>query len=154
MAMAIKLHEFLDSRCVGYKLIEHPYTNASMQTAEAAHIPGKLLAKSVVLEDNQGYLMAVIPASKHVDLGAIHRKYHRHLGLTTEDKLKTLFPDCELGAIPPVGQEYGMDVIVDDSLAHCSDIYFEAGDHTHLVCVNGRDFMQVVEHCDNGTYCC
>lgn len=152
MAIAITLHEYLDNRCIGYKVIEHPYTNASMQTAQAAHIPGKQLAKCVVLEDEQGYLMAVIPSDKHVDLGSLHRQFNRQLGLTTEDKLRTLFTDCEPGAIPPVGEAYGIDVIVDDSLAHCSDVYFEAGDHTHLIQVNGKDFMQVVEHKSDGCY--
>ncbi len=152
MAIAITLHEYLDNRCIGYDVIEHPYTKASMETAQVAHIPGRLLAKSVLLEDDQGLLMAVIPSTSHVDLGLIHRHFNRHLGLSTEDNVSRVFPDCELGAIPPIGEAYGIDVIVDDALDHCPDVYFEAGDHTHLIHVNGKDFMQVVEHIEHGQF--
>lgn len=152
MAIAITLHEYLDSRCIGYDVIEHPYTNASMNTAQVAHIPGRMLAKSVLLEDDEGFLMAVIPSTSHVDLGALHRRFDRRLGLSTEDKLNRLFSDCEPGAIPPIGEAYGLDVIVDEALGHCPDVYFEAGDHTHLIHVNGKDFMQVVGHLEHGRY--
>ena len=83
---------------VHYDMIAHQRTRDSNHTAQAAHIPGDRLAKCVMLEDDKGYLMAVIPASHKVDLGAVHRQLNRALGLATDRELVELFKDCEPGA--------------------------------------------------------
>lgn len=145
MAMAMTLQEYLMNSEIDYEILKHSYTEASMETAECAHIPGKQLAKSVMLEDENGrYLLAVIPSSYHIDLGKLHRQFQVRVGLATEQELAEIFDDCELGAIPPIGDAYGVDVIMDDSLEECTDIYFEAGDHTSLVHLSGENFKQLM----------
>jgi Ala-tRNA(Pro) deacylase len=97
-----------------------------------------------MLEDSEGYVMAVLPATHKVDLGAVHRQLNRTLGLATDRELTDLFKDCEPGAIPPLGRTYGVETILDESLDGLQDIYFEAGDHITLVHVTGRDFLRLM----------
>ncbi len=152
MAIPITLLEYLEWKGVDYELIEHPHTSSSMKTAESAHIPGDQLAKGIVLEDENGYLMAILPATHRLELSKIHRQFNRRLGLVTEQELGDLFTDCDEGAVPPVGEAYGFDVVMDDSLANCSDIYFEAGDHTDLVHVSGNDFRCLMADAKHGQF--
>jgi len=140
MAIAIRLADYLIEQGVDYDVICHPHSSTSMETAQLAHVPGDHLAKSVVLEDDRGYVLAVLPASCRVDLGELHRLTNRNLDLATEYELGALFEDCEPGAVPPFGTVYEMDTIVDDSLAEAPDIYFEAGDHEQLIHVSGETF--------------
>ena len=151
MSIATTLREYLENEGIEYDILAHPSTQSASETAHAAHIPGDLLVKSVVLEDEQGYVMAVIPSTRRVEIGKLSKQLNRRLGLATENELSRLFDDCETGAIPPIGQAYGMDVVIDDDcLAQRSDVYFEGGDHMDLVHVSGRDFqtlMREVRHC-------
>lgn len=145
MAIAITLKEYLADAGVSYELLKHSPTGDSRQTAKVAHIPDDLLAKAVLLEDDDGrYLLAIIPADRHIDFGKLHRDYHIQLGLATEAELDNIFEDCASGAIPPVGEAYGIDVMLDNSLDNCPDIYFEGGDHVHLVHLRGEDFKQLM----------
>lgn len=147
MAIAITLKEYLADAGVSYELLKHSPTRDSTQTAEVAHIPGEYLAKAVMLEDEDGrYLLAIIPSNHHVDLGKLHRQFKIQLGLTTEVELGKVFDDCEEGAIPPVGEAYGIDVMLDSSLDECPDVYFEGGDHVHLVHIKGEDFRHLMPH--------
>jgi Ala-tRNA(Pro) deacylase len=96
--------------------------------------------------------MAVIPATHHVELGLLGRQLNRQLGLATETELSQLFRDCNVGAIPPIGQAYGVDVIMEDSLSDCADIYFEAGDHTELIHMRGTDFLKLMSAASHGHF--
>ena len=129
---------------IHYDVIGHPSTRDSMHTAEAAHIPGDQLAKCVLLEDETGFLMAIVPATHRVELGALRRQLSRRLGLATEAELGGLFTDCQPGAIPPLGMAYGIETVLDESLTECTDIYFEAGDHLNIVRVTGKDFLKLL----------
>ena len=151
MAMALTLRKFLAEHGIAYDILSHPHTSSSMNTAEAAHIPGNNLAKSVILEDEDGYLMAVIPATHHVKIGKVNHAVNRHMGLATESELETLFSDCELGAIPAIGQAYKMDTIVDENLQRCSDIYLEAGDHEDLIHIKGSSFRKLMKNSRHAT---
>jgi Ala-tRNA(Pro) deacylase len=144
MSIAASVEIYLSQTGVPYEVIEHPRTSDSTHSAQAAHIPGDQLAKCVMLEHDGGYLMAVVPATHHVDLGVLHQRLGRELGLATEAELSGLFRDCEQGAIPPLGDAYGIDAIVDQSLVGVDDVYFEAGDHCALVHVSGRDFLRLM----------
>jgi Ala-tRNA(Pro) deacylase len=103
-------------------------------------VPGNRLAKSVILGDEQGYLMVVLPSNRQVNLGELHRQLNRNLGLATESELGSLFTDCETGALPAMGPAYGLETVVDDLLAEQPDIYFEAGDHEQLIHVSAEVF--------------
>src|SRR4030081_2620449 len=128
MTIAASVKDHLSRQGVRYELIAHERTRDSNHSAQAAHIPGGQLAKCVMLEDDEGYVMAVVPATHKVDLGAVHRQLNRDLGLATDRELVELFKDCERGALPPVGLAYGIATILDQSLVDAPDIYFEAGD--------------------------
>lgn len=152
MAMAITLQKYLDHKGVKYEIIHHSYTSSSMQSAQAAHVSGDYIAKSVVLEDDIGYLMAVVPATHHVQFRILQETLDRRISLATEQQLKDLFNDCDAGAIPPVGDAYGMVVVMDESLTACPDIYFEAGDHEDLVHVSGVDFQVLMASAGKGRF--
>jgi Ala-tRNA(Pro) deacylase len=152
MAIARSVHEFLKSHDVDYELVEHPRSVSSMRTAQAAHIPGERLAKSVLLEDDKGYLMAVIPSTHHVDLGKLHRQLNRRVGLAIEQEVAELFGDCDRGAIPAIGAAYRVDAVVDDALLQQPDVYFEAGDHEALVHMSGREFSLLMAGLPHGGF--
>ena len=144
MAIATTVSNYLAEHDVAYDVLTHPHTATSGESAEAAHVPGARLAKSVVLEDDHGYLMVVLPSNRQVNLGELHRQLNRNLGLATEGELGSLFSDCEIGALPAVGPAYGMETLVDDALAEQSDIYFEAGDHEQLIHVTAETFQSLL----------
>jgi Ala-tRNA(Pro) deacylase len=144
MTIAASVQHYLDQEGVEYDTIAHSRTRDSSHTAQAAHVPGDRLAKCVMLGDDNGYLMAVIPASHRLDLRAIRLELNRELGLATEREILELFKDCDPGAVPPLGYAYGIDMILDQSLADTPDAYFEAGDHESLIHVSGRDFLKLM----------
>jgi Ala-tRNA(Pro) deacylase len=144
MTIAVSVQDRLAREGVPYNIITHEHTRDSAHSAQAARVPGDRLAKCVMLGDDSGYVMAVIPTTHKVDLGAVHRELSRELGLATERELTDLFKDCEPGAIPPLGSAYGIDVVLDHNLADAPDVYFEAGDHTSLIHVSGRDFLKLM----------
>jgi Ala-tRNA(Pro) deacylase len=152
MAVAITLQEYLNRWGVDYEVVRHPHTDSSLKTAEAAHVPGDKLAKCVVTEDYQGYLMVVLPASHQVEFDLLDEKLDRRLELATEQELADIFTDCEIGAIPPLGEAYGIDVALDESLKDCEDIYFEAGDHAELIHLQGNDFRDLMAGAETGQF--
>jgi Ala-tRNA(Pro) deacylase len=150
MTIAASVQDHLNREGVRFETIPHEHTRDSTHSAQAAHIPGDQLAKCVMLEDAQGYVMAVLPATHKVDLGAVHRQLDRKLGLATDRELADLFKDCEPGAIPPLGRAYGIETILDESLTGAADVYFEAGDHETLVHVTGPDFQRLMADTPRG----
>ena len=152
MGIAITLREYLDSTDLQYDVLPHTHTGSSSETAQASKISGEQIAKAVILEDEDGYLMAVVPATHRVDLGVLHKQMGRRVGLATELELEDIFMDCEPGAIPPLGQAYGIDVMIDDSLNELDDVYFEAGDHYDLIHLRGKDFSMLMEDAEHGSF--
>lgn len=144
MTIAASVRQYLAHEGVEYDTITHSRTRDSSHSAQAAHIPGDRLAKCVMLGDDNGYLMAIIPSSHRLDLRAVRQELNRDLGLATERELMELFKDCEPGAIPPLGCAYGIDMVLDQSLGDTPDAYFEAGDHESLIHVSGRDFLKLM----------
>ena len=152
MAVAITLQHYLDDLGVEYEVVAHPYADNGLDTAAKAHIPPDKLAKSIMLEDEGGYLMAVCPASKRIKLGELYREINRRLEFADETELADMFGDCVLGAVPPVGELYGVDVVVDMDLFMQPDVYFEAGDHEQLVHIRGEDFQDLLRGVQRGYY--
>lgn len=150
MAIAITLKDFLETSGVHYDIVDHPYSVSSMYTATEAHVSGEQLAKGVVLKDDKGYLVAVVPATHHVQLGKLRKQYNRYFSLADERDLHALFYDCSVGAVPPIGDAYGVDVIFDDRLNECGDVYFEAGDHMDLVHVSAAEFRSLMGNARHG----
>ncbi|MCC6207713.1 MAG: YbaK/EbsC family protein [Gammaproteobacteria bacterium] len=140
MAIARSLERYITREGFDFDIVVHPHTMSSMETAQAAHIPGDALAKAVILEDEDGYLMAVIPATHHVNLGMLRKDLGRPLRLAAERDIAHIFDDCVAGAIPPIGRIYGLPSVVDEALSERSDIYIEAGNHEELVHLDGGEF--------------
>ena len=145
MAIAITLKNYLDSMGAHYEVVAHAPTHSSLQTARAAHVPPEHLAKPVILEDDDGYLMAVVPSNRQVRLGELSKQMSRHLRLATENELRDLFRDCALGAIPPLGTAYGLETVMDDTLPLQEDVWFEAGDHEDLIHMQGAEFASLMQ---------
>ncbi|KWR91945.1 aminoacyl-tRNA deacylase [Cupriavidus sp. IDO] len=152
MALASTLANCLSSKNAQYDIIRHPYTLSSMATAEAAHVPGDRLAKTLLLEDESGYVAAVIPSSHHLQMAAICEQTGRKLVLAHEDEVREVFKDCDLGAIPPIAMAYGMQTYVDDSLMKQPDVYFEAGDHQELVHMSVDQFSALMSDATQGHF--
>lgn len=149
MGIAGTLREYLEQHSVLYEVQPHRYTRTSSETAREAHVSGDQLAKPVVVEDADRYLVVLVPASCRVDFTALRHAFGRQLGLATEPEVETLFRDCAPGAVPAIAQAYGLDVAVDDELLDLEQVYFDAGDHSELVRVSGeafRDLMAAVPH--------
>jgi len=154
MAIALTLQEFLDWEDVNYTVVQHPFTLSSLSTAEAAHIPADHLAKTVVLVDDYGFVMVVVPANQHIDLTRLQKIYNRNFTLANEAEITDLFYDCEQGAIPALGEAYGFEVLVDDTLLRENDtIYVEGGDHCALIELKSQDFKQLMAHAECGAFC-
>jgi len=146
MTVATTLQDYLESRGIAYDIVEHPHTDSALRAAEAAHVPGDQVAKPVLLGDEHSYLLAVIPATHQLELERLNHMLARSLELLNEDQIEETFSDCERGAIPAVGQPYGVDVVVDPALVHQSEVYFESGDHEHLIHVHGEVFRGLMAH--------
>ena len=144
MPIAQRLKWYLDHHGVAYEVIPHPRTESSLETAQAAHVDEGHVVKCVLLEDERGYLLAALPASRRVWLEDVREQLERPLELATEPELGDIFDDCQIGAIPPVGRAYGIPTVVDEGLLRLEDIYFEAGDHEDLVHVKGAEFARLM----------
>lgn len=144
MSIASRLSQYLADAQVDYEVVEHFAAPSSSRTAEAAHVPGDRLAKAVLLRDEGGCLLAVVPSTHQIDLGAVRALVHRQLQLASESELGRFFPDCDLGAAPPVGAAYTLDTIADESLKGQPDVYFEAGDHHRLIKVSEEAFAKLM----------
>ncbi len=152
MGMAISLQKFFESHPLHYSIVAHDHTETSQQTAAAVHKTGYKVAKSVLLKDDDGYLLAVLPACYRLHLGQLHRALNRNLGLATEAEVATLFGDCAIGAIPPAGMLYDLETIVDEALLEQEDIYFEAGDHERLIHMKRKDFSKLLGDAMRGNF--
>lgn len=155
MTIASTLKRHLEGGGVVYELLNHPMTGSSSETAQSVHISGDRIAKTVVLRDGavgDGYLLAVLPASHHLSLEMLQAWLGRSVALASEQEIGKLFPDCDLGAIPPTGEAYGLDVVLDDSLAGLDEVYFEGGDHQTLIKVGGDQFRRLLSGARQGCF--
>jgi len=140
-----KLKTFLDSHDIGYVSISHSPAYSAQAIAEVAHIPGKELAKTVIVGIDNRFAMVVLPASCRVQLGHLKAAVSAsHVELATEAEVENLFPDCEKGAMPPFGNLYDLDVYVAEQLTEDEEIAFSAGLHTEVVRLSYKDFDRLV----------
>lgn len=154
MSLSPAVETYLNRSNIGFDVLEHPKSITSMQTAHSAHVTPTQLAKAVIIKDQDRYMMCVLPASHILVMNWINRDYSGHFKLATENELSPLFPDCETGAIPAVGQAYGIKVVWDNALRHASEIYFEGGDHRHLIHLGHDEFILLMRNSDNATISC
>jgi Ala-tRNA(Pro) deacylase len=152
MSISATVRHYLDASQTPYDLVPHSRAFTSMETAEAAHVPGDALAKSVLVKGHGRYALVLLPATHQVRLDALRERFGQAFSLAQEHEIRSLFKDCETGSIPPFGDVYGIDVIVDDALLRLDDVYFEAGDHEELVHVSGEDFGKLLTKAKHGHF--
>jgi Ala-tRNA(Pro) deacylase len=141
-----KLKRFLDENNVPYVTITHSQAFTAQQVAASAHIKGKEMAKTVIIKINDKLAMAVLPATFHVDFHLLKEVTgNENVVLAHESEFKSIFDDCELGAMPPFGNLYNMDVFVAQSLTEDEEIAFNAGTHSELIRMKYSDFQRLVK---------
>ena len=154
MSIPSHLSSYLDQRGTRYEVCMHDHSRTSAETARCANVRPSQLAKSVILEDETGCVMAVVPADKMVMLGEFSRMVGRHrLRLADEARVAMLFEDCDRGAIPPVGMAWGIPTIVDDELEINDVIYMEGGDHERLLRMSREQFHDLMRAQPHGNFC-
>jgi Ala-tRNA(Pro) deacylase len=142
---ATKIKEFLDSRGVKYVSIRHSPAFSASEVAASAHVSGRDFAKTLVVKIEGAMAMVVLPANRRLVLSDLREMLESpHVTLANETEFRDAFPDCELGAMPPFGNLYGMSVYVAANLADEPEIAFNAGTHTEVIKLAYADFAQLV----------
>lgn len=144
MGIARTVQTFLANRGVSYDVLTHQPTSHALATARACDVSRDTLAKGILIRRKDGYLLAVLPASRKVRLADLAAWLNEPVALATEAEVTQVFADCEPGSVPPVAGAYGLSGVVDDSLEGFDHIYFEAGDHCSLLHVTGRGFHRLM----------
>ncbi len=152
MAIADTVKDYLARKSIDYELVEHPHSGSSHETALASHIAEDHIAKGVIVKDATGYAMVVVPASCYVEMKHLRKELVREFELVEEAEFSMLFPDCEPGAVPPIGPAYQIETILDESLSSLANVYLEAGDHEHLVHLSGDNFKALLSGIRHGHY--
>lgn len=141
-----KLKEYLDRHAVKYVTIDHSTAFTAQEVAASAHIPGQSMAKAVMLLIDDKMAMGVLPASYQIDLDRLRYATDAHsVKLANENDFKDTFPGCEVGAMPPFGNLYGIKVYVDETLTEDDEIVFNAGTHNQLIRMSYDDFERLVK---------
>jgi len=143
---AKKLKEFLDNNQIKYISIKHSPAYTAQEIAAKSHISGKEMAKTVIVRVNNKVAMAVLPASFKIDFEALTEVTgSENVTLAGEQEFKDMFPDCEIGAMPPFGNLYDLDVYVAQTLSEDEEIVFTAGNHSELIRMSFKDFERLVK---------
>jgi Ala-tRNA(Pro) deacylase len=141
-----KLREFLDSHNIRYLILSHSIAYTAQGIAALTHISGNELAKTVIVRIDGDLAMAVVPASRHVDLSMLKQVAGAQaVELASEEEFRDKFPDCEAGAMPPFGNLYAMVVYADESLVSKKEITFNGGTHRELLRMDWVDLARLVE---------
>ena len=141
-----KLKRFMDDQNIKYITIYHPRAYTTQEIAASAHISGKEVAKTVIIKVDNRMAMAVLPATDRIDFDLLKRLAGAtRIELATEQEFEDMFPGCEVGAMPPFGNLYDMDVYVAESLLEDEEIAFNAGSHTELIKLSMKDYAKLVK---------
>lgn len=145
MPILKRLQDYLDEHQISYQLIRHQEAYTASEIAHTLHISGKMLAKVVIVKTDRRFVMAVLPSNHKVDFERLTEVLEgEHVRLATEGEFQELFPDCGVGAMPPFGNLYGLEVFVDQSLTEDEEILFQAGNHLRVMKLRYQDFADLV----------
>lgn len=146
MGVLRRLKDYLDENKIKYVKITHSSAYTAQEIAASTHIPGKELAKTVIVRVNDGFAMVVLPASRRINFDQLKDVIgNNEIRLAEEDEFKGLFPDCEVGAMPPFGNLYNLPVYVASALTEDKEIAFNAGTHTDVIKISYSDFEKLVK---------
>ena len=142
----MRLDEYLQQHGVAYEKHTHPLTYTSQGLADAEHVSGRFVAKPVIVRGDHGFVMCVVPAPQHVELSRVAEVLRDdHVRLATEQEMTGLFPECELGAEPPIGALFGLTTVMDQQLEDDEYLVMQAGTHTDAVRLRRADYERVAE---------
>ena len=140
----MSLQSYLDELGVHYRVSRHDETYTAQDLAAAEHISGRQVIKPVIVQADGQFVMCALPASYRVDLDELREQLLAdHVQLADESALREKFPDCELGAAPPIGRLYGMPTVMDESLFADDKVTFQAGTHCDAVTMSLADYRRV-----------
>ncbi len=143
--ISLRLKKFLDENKVPYETQMHRVAYTAQQVAAEEHVPGRMMAKTVIVQSKGAFAMAVLAAHRRVDLATLRQALKdADVRLASEAEFASLFPDSETGAMPPFGNLYGLPVYVDEMLAKDSEIVFNAGTHRETIKIKFTDFLKLV----------
>lgn len=146
MALSPKVKDYLESKHIGYQLLEHEAAFTAQEIAGAQHLPGRNVVKTVIVNADGQFVMCVLPAVHRIDFSKLKNILKaRDVHLAEESEVASLFPDCEVGAEPPFGQVYGLKVYADKILEENEEIAFNAGTHTDMLRIKYKDFVRLVK---------
>ena len=142
----MNIQSYLDEMGVAYRLTRHPDAYTAQDLAMLEHISGRRVIKPVVVRADGEFVMCALPACHRIDLDELRNQLRAtQVELADEARLRDLFPDCELGAEPPIGRLYGMTTLMDESLTHDDRVTFQAGTHTDAVTMTLHDYRRVAQ---------
>jgi Ala-tRNA(Pro) deacylase len=144
MSVSARLKDYLDENNIKYTSMTHSRAYTAQEIAATLHVPGKELAKTVMVKVDGQLAMVVLPAPRQIDFERLRDSIGaQHVELASEDEFINRFPDCEIGAMPPFGSLYGLPVYAAQSLAHDEEIVFNAGTHVDAIRMNYADFARL-----------
>jgi Ala-tRNA(Pro) deacylase len=140
----MRLDDFLNNRHVHFEKLPHRRTYTANRMAQALHVKGREVAKTVLLRTESGHMLAVLPASHHIDLEQLRIDLgDERVAIAAEEEMDSLFPDCERGAMPPFGSLYHLSTLMDESLAEDENIVFEGSDHEQAIRMSLHDYETI-----------
>ena len=146
MVIPVRLKDYLEEHGVNYQVLYHQRVYTAQEVAASQHVSGKELAKVVMVRVDGKLAMVVLPASSMVDLKRLKEVFpEKKVKLAQEEEFQGIFPDCEIGAMPPFGNLYDLEVYVDTALAERSHIVFQAGSHVETIRIAFKDFAHLVQ---------
>ncbi|HEV3145168.1 MAG TPA: YbaK/EbsC family protein [Gemmataceae bacterium] len=138
----MKIDQILAEHNIEFERMPHQQAFTAQRIAQMLHVPGKEMAKCVLVKTGHGPVLAVLPATHRIDLECLRRELHENRAeLASESDMGQMFPDCETGAIPPFGSLYRVTTVMDETLADDDKIVFEAQTHEEAIRMNCRDYM-------------
>lgn len=144
MSIARKIREFLETEHVEYEILEHELAYTALEIAQAQHIPGHQVIKSVVVKADGKWILCVLPATHKIDFDKLNQAFSfKDTCLANEGRVAALFPGCDVGAMPPFGRLAGIQVYVDSNLEENETVAFNAGTHTEMLKIHFQDFIRI-----------
>jgi Ala-tRNA(Pro) deacylase len=148
-----RLSAYLLACNAGYDVCHHRHARGSLETAHVARVPAHCLAKGVLLEGDEGCVMAVVPGDRYVRLGRLSQMLQRpHLRLADAARIAAVFPDCEAGAVPALGMAWGLETVLDEELETLPVVYMECGDHERLLKLSQPQFQALMRGIWHGRF--
>lgn len=142
----MNLQSYLDEMGANYRVSRHPIAYTAQDLAAAEHVPGIQVVKPVVIKADGRFVMCALPACYRIDMQALRSQLQAHdVSLADEGKLGELFPECELGAEPPIGRLFGMPMLMDESITADDRVTFQAGTHSDAVTMSLAEFRRVAQ---------